>query len=220
MSQVKLINIGGLYGRKKTQENVNIPWLNEVREEFIKLVPNINEGEIPITIRNCHDAIRRKNNWSSPGPDQICNYWWKRLESLLPTIQMCFRQLINDDVPFTYWFCNGRTTLIPKPGELSETNQRPITCTNIVYKWLTSLILKSLTDHLYQSQLMQADQRGAKAKCSGTVYNLLIDDMVLRDDRTNRRNRSCAWIDVRKAFDSVSHSWIKEMLIVHRALLE
>ena len=60
------------------------------------------------------------------------------------------------------------------------------------------------------------DQRGAKEKCSGTLENLLIDDMVLKDSRDNKRNLSCCWIDVRKAYDSLSHSWMKKMLEIHR----
>ena len=63
---------------------------------------------------------------------------------------------------------------------------------------------------------MQIDQRGAKEKCSGTLENLLIDDMILKDARDNKRYLSCCWIDVRKAYDSLSHSWAKKMLDIHR----
>ena len=57
--------------------------------------------------------------------------------------------------------------------------------------------------------MLQIDQRGAKANCSGTSDNLLISDMILRDARYNRKNMSCAWLDVKKAYDSVSHKWLK-----------
>ena len=63
---------------------------------------------------------------------------------------------------------------------------------------------------------MQIDQRGGRKGCSGTTDNLLIDDMVRRDARYNKRDLSCAWIDVKKAFDTVSHSWMKKMLSLHR----
>ena len=60
------------------------------------------------------------------------------------------------------------------------------------------------------------DQRGAKDKCSGTIDNLLIDNMVLLDAHDHKRNLTCSWIDITKAYDSLSHSWIKKMLSVHR----
>ena len=63
---------------------------------------------------------------------------------------------------------------------------------------------------------MQMDQRGAKNECSGTFQNILIDDMVLKDAHDNKRNLICSWVDVSKAFDSLSHSWIEKVLIIHR----
>ena len=44
--------------------------------------------------------------------------------------------------------------------------------------------------------------------------------MVLRDARLHNRNLFCFWIDVKKAFDSVSHSWLISMLSLHRLPLK
>ena len=106
--------------------------------------------------------------------------------------------------------------MIPKDGIWSIENQRPITCTNNIYKWYTSLILLKVSKFAECEQILQIDQRGAKSNVSGTVDNLLIDDMVLRDAQINRRNLSCGWVDITKAFDSVSHLWLKKMLKIHR----
>ena len=64
--------------------------------------------------------------------------------------------------------------------------------------------------------LMEMQQRGAKAKCSGTTDNLMIDRMVTFDCHRHKRNLSVAWIDVRKAFDSVNHGWLKKILRINR----
>ena len=63
--------------------------------------------------------------------------------------------------------------------------------------------------------LLQRDQRGAKQDCSGTV-DLIIDRMVCQDGQRGHRNLSMAWIDVSKAYDSVDHRWLMEMLEHHR----
>ena len=63
---------------------------------------------------------------------------------------------------------------------------------------------------------MQVDQRGACEGVSGTSDSLMIDDMVQRDAILHKRNLITTWIDVRKAFDSVSHSFLIEMLRIHR----
>ena len=52
----------------------------------------------------------------------------------------------DQDVPL--WFTEGRTSLIPKPGEFSSENQGPITCLNTVYKWFTSCLLQPVNSHL------------------------------------------------------------------------
>ena len=124
--------------------------------------------------------------------------------------------MINDIGEIEEWFSRGRTSLLPKEGEWAEDNQRPITCLNTQYKWLTSLLLYFHNLHLETYQLMQIDQRGAKQNVSGTIDNTLIDDMVLRDAILHSRNLFGYWVDVKKAFDSVSHSWLIEMFIIHR----
>ena len=70
--------------------------------------------------------------------------------------------------------------------------------------------------HIAKYNIMQRSQRGAKNECSGTFQNILIDDMILKDAHDNKRNLSCSWVDVSKAFDSLSHSWIEKVLNVHR----
>lgn len=46
-----------------------------------------------------------------------------------------------------------------------------------------------------------------EAKTMDCVDNLLIGKMVLHDEQFQKRNSSCSWVDVKKAF-SVSHQWI------------
>ena len=64
--------------------------------------------------------------------------------------------------------------------------------------------------------LMQGHQRGAKEKCSGTTDNLLIDRMVCQHTQRGERNISMAWVDLKKAYDSVDHRWLVEMFKLHR----
>ena len=110
----------------------------------------------------------------------------------------------------------GKTSLIPKTGEFPSDNQRPITCLNTMYKWFTACLLVPTDKHLDEYDLMEGAQRGARAGCSGTVDNLLIDRTVALDSYRRRRNLSMAWIDVKKAYDSVDHGWLNGVLLLHR----
>ena len=66
--------------------------------------------------------------------------------------------------------------------------------------------------HFDKHGLLESEQRGVRTKCSKTMKNLMIGKMVCQDSRNPKRNISMAWIDVKKAFDSVSHEWLVEMM--------
>ena len=104
----------------------------------------------------------------------------------------------------------------PQTGRIFSDNQRPLTCLNTVYKWFTACLLAPMDKHLEEHGLMEAKQSGAKKGCSGTMDNLLIDKMVTHDCQCGKRSLSMAWVDVTKAYDTVDHDWLCEMMEVHR----
>ena len=66
--------------------------------------------------------------------------------------------------------------------------------------------------HLDENGILPEEQKGCKRGSRGTKDQLLIDKCVLRDCKKRLTNLSMAWIDYRKAFDMVPHSWILECL--------
>ena len=60
----------------------------------------------------------------------------------------------------------------------------------------TPCILGSMEQHLKVYDLMEKQQRGAKAGCNGMTDNLLIDRTVTLDCHRHKRNLSVAWVDV------------------------
>ena len=182
--------------------------MDEVRDAIREKVPVPPEKDFELSAKQAEKVIMKKRNWSTPGPDRIVNFWWKRANCLHVGIARAFQVIAQSDQDVPLWFTEGRTSLIPKPGEFSSENQRPITCLT-VYKWFTSCLLEPVNSHLEDYDLMEGEDRGTKEKCSGTTDNLLIDRMVCQDSQRGRRNISMAWIDVHKAYDSVSHNWLK-----------
>ena len=128
--------------------NPDVQWLKEIEKIFCDLVPDINEGNLNLTEEICWNGIRKKKNWSAPGPDGICNFWWKKITLVFHVTLDIFSGLINEEKGIESWYCRGRTALIEKPGEWSKENQRPITCLNTHYKWLTSILLIFQNSHL------------------------------------------------------------------------
>ena len=174
------------------------------------------ENDVELDSRRAVEVLKRKKNWSAPGPDRVTNYWWKQAIALHDGVTRAFKSIMLNSYDFPLWFTGGRTTLIPKPGSFTSDNQRPITCLNTVYKWFTSCLLEPMNHHLDTYKFMEIEQRGAKVGCSGPMNNLLIDRMVTEDCHRGKRNLSMAWVDVAKAYDSIDHEWLDEMMILHR----
>ena len=176
---------------KQDQGHPDAEWLSEYKELFEKEIPEVNNGDIVIAEDTAWNAIKKKRNWSSPGPDLVVNFWLKKLSVMHTIINETFKIIINTMSDMVPWFCQGRTSLLEKPGDWVYNNTRPITCTNNMYKWYTTILQKIFNDHTKKHEIMQIDQRGAKEKCSGTQENLLIDNMILKDTREHRRNVAC-----------------------------
>ena len=66
--------------------NPEVPWLKEIEEKFKQIIPNVDEGDLNVTNEICWETIRKKKNWSTPGPDKITNFWWKKLTYVIKFI--------------------------------------------------------------------------------------------------------------------------------------
>ena len=97
--------------------------------------------------------------------------------------------------------------------EFTIDNESPITFLNTLYK---SCLLGPANEHLETHGLLDGAQRGARAGCSRTIDNLLMDRTVTLDCHRRKSNLSLAWIDVKKMYDLVDHGWLEEMIILHR----
>ena len=59
---------------------------------------------------------------------------------------------------------------------------------------------------------LPVEQKGYREKSRGATDQLLIDKTILRYCRKRHTNLGMAWIDYKKAYDMVPHSWILESL--------
>ena len=110
-------------------------WIEEVREAMEDVVPEVPTDGWNLNAEEVTKIINRKKNWSAPGPDRIANFWWKKATILQKEIATNFKATAQlDDLQFPLGFSEGKTTLIPKPGEFRSDTQRPITCLNNLYK--------------------------------------------------------------------------------------
>ena len=199
----------GIWSKEKVH-NREAEWLGEMKGE----VNYEQQRELKIDRSMVGTQCKRMPNWKAAGPDGVQGFWIKRLSSLHNQIADQLNRIVSGEVDLPEWMTCGRTYLCvkdPKKGAMVE-NFRPITCLPLMWKLLTGMIAESMYSHLEKSEILPAEQKGCKKRSRGTKDQLLIDKLVLKDCKRRHTNLTMAWVDYRKAYDMVPHSWILESL--------
>ena len=77
-----------------------------------------------------------------------------------------------------------------------------------MWKLLTGVMGEKSYHHLDRNGLLTDEQKGCTKGSRGTKDQLLVDKAILKKCRRGLTNFSMAWIDYKKAYDMVPHSWI------------
>jgi hypothetical protein len=198
---------------KEVVHNKQAQWLAKLKTDHqLRL-----SSQQPVTITKCDIGrrVKRMKNWTAPGHDMIHAFWLKKLTSLHSRLARHMEELItNGDHPS--WLTRGRTILImkdPIQGPIPK-NYRPITCLPTMWKLLSGIMADKIMEHM--GMYMHDAQKGIGGGSRGSKHQLLIDQTVAKDSRSRHTNLAMAWIDYKKAYDSVPHSWILESLRLHK----
>ena len=194
----------------ETEHDKDACWLEDMRKKMEGVQA---QEDVMITLDDLKAAIRRMTNWKAPGPDGVRGFWFKKLTSLHGVMVLALQECVErGEVPS--WMVKGRTVLIQKDPAKGKavSNYRPIACLPLMWKLLTGIFAEKIYDHLHVNDLLPDEQKGCRKRSRGTKDQLLIDKAVLREVRTKKRFLAMAWIDYRKAYDMLPHSWILESL--------
>lgn len=143
---------------------------------------------------------------SSPGLDGVSPTVWKglpwRTRAVILNLLLLEKRLPSE-------LLLARVTMIPKndrPG--SPGDYRPISVASVVVRHLHRILASRLEAVI----IHEPEQAGFRRGFDGVAYNVFLKDAVLRNAWSRRRSLCVAVLDVRRAFDSVSHSAILRML--------
>jgi hypothetical protein len=171
----------------------------------------------PVTTEQVSRLIARTLNWKARAPDGISNFWIKRFTTTHSYLTHYFNQFIEDKEKIPEFLVRGITYLLPKSQDTKDpSNYRPITCLCTVYKIYTACIAEKIYKHLETNKLLAEEQKGYIKNSQGCKEQLIIDSVVLEQAHKDNQNLYIAYIDYRKAFDSVPHSWLIRILEIHK----
>ena len=204
----------GIWGNPVTH-NKQAAWLQEIKEKENK---RIRQRFPEITTSTERSQLKRIPNWKAPGSDELHGYWLKNFRALHQRMAEQLQHCINNHQA-PEWMTTGRTALVQKDKSKGNvaSNYRPITCLPIMWKLLTGIISERLYNYLEETKTIPHQQKGCRRKCRGTKGQLVIDKMVMMNSKRRKTNLSMAWIDYKKAFNMILHSWLIECLEIYGA---
>jgi hypothetical protein len=205
-------SLGSIYNKKNSSVSIN-DFMGDLRNDA--RVPKLSEIDknildMPLTVDELNTAFRRSNKKSAGGGDLITYNLLKHFfYDINEIILDAFKKMIENG-KLSGQFSNVRIRLIPKKGALENlTNWRPISLLSILYKLCSSIItarLLKVTD-----KICSHSQSGfsSKKRINSNLCSLLDSINVAK---TSRKPAMIFCADFRKAFDSVSHEYVKKCL--------
>ena len=81
-----------------------------------------------------------------------------------------------------------------------------------MWKLLTGVIADKKYAHLDQEKLLPEEQKGFRKGSRGINDLLYINRAVIKEVKSRNKNLAMAWINCKKVYDMVPHSWVIECL--------
>jgi hypothetical protein len=187
----------------KTQTNNGTPNINEIKEFWSNIWSNEvqfnNQAEwIPHLENDIPDSNNRHHIQIS------LNFWLKKCTCIHKCLLDHFNGFIREPNTFPEFLAHGITYLKPKDSDTKNPSKyRPITCLPTIYKIMTSCIKVIIYDHCQKLNILNEEQKGCVKECFGCKEQLIIDTVIMEQARENNRNIYTAFIDYKKAYDSV-----------------
>jgi hypothetical protein len=164
--------------------------------------------EAPLTLAELDKSMKKAKLNSSPGIDGISNQFIREFWEFLRVPLFKYTNHCFERGNLTENFRSAKIRLIPKKGDCSKIkNWRPISLLNCFYKIISRAIAERLK--LVINKITNVGQKGYNsAKYCQEVLIMLVDE--IETAKTNKKKGALLSLDIRKAFDTISHNYINK----------
>ena len=81
-----------------------------------------------------------------------------------------------------------------------------------MYKIYTGILAEFIMDHCKMNDVITEEQAAGKRGSWGCTDQLLANKMIYNETKQKRLNLLTVWLDYKKAFDNIPHSWVIKSL--------
>ncbi len=183
-------------------ENISNFLGRDILLEPVVMAAKLNNDErtdldLPLTVEELTQSINESNLKSAPGSNGISNKFIKTYWEFFK------RPLLNYT---NYAFETGRLTNSFRTADIKIKNWRPISLLNCFYKCISRAFARRLKK--YMNKLTPCAQKGyANGRYCQEVLMSVVD--TIESCKTTGKKGAMLCLDIQKAFDSISHGYLK-----------
>ncbi len=169
-----------------------------------------NELDSPLTLEELTQSINESNLKSAPGSNGISNKFIKTYWEFFKRPLLNYANYAFETGRLTNSFRTADIKMIPKKGgDLSKIkNWRPISLLNCFYKCISRAFARRLKK--YMNKLTPCAQKGyANGRYCQDVLMSVVD--TIETCKNNGTKGAMLCLDIQKAFDSISHGYLKNV---------
>lgn len=141
----------------------------------------------------------------------------QELAALHIDLTRAINDIMNEPQHIPTWLTSGIPFLLPKSKDTRDPrNYRPITCLPATYKIITAGLANRIYNHLLENGILLDVQKACRKASRGCKDQLLVSKMIVSIAKKRLKNLCMAWIDYKKAFYSIPHTCILEVINIYR----
>ena len=175
-------------------------------------------SDVVITAQEVCSKLLNLNVTGAPGPDGLHPRILKELaHQIAPPLAQIFNAcIITSSVP-SEWRHAVVVPIFKKGKKQSASNYRPISLTSVVCKTMEAVMRDKIMHHLKENNLLSPHQHGFRPARSCSTQLLEVMDAWTQDIEA-RQPLDAAYLDFKKAFDSVPHGRLLLKIETHGIL--
>lgn len=198
---------------RMTEKNIEISVEENIRNE-VRTDNKDEEKEDDseeISELNVAETIKSLKNEKSPGIDGIPNEFYKNSSEIYKLIADIFNLMQKKNKWPTEWQTALITTVFKKGDKEKPENYRGISLLPVLSKIYTKLIGEKIQNWSENNKILSEYQAGFR-KNRSTIDNIFVMNTLIEQARKRKKPLYACYIDLKTAFDSVSHKKLMQVL--------